>query len=435
MSSQKKPNIVLFITHDQGQYLRCYDSPQTPNTLNTPNLDRIAKEGLKFTNYFCTAPQCSPSRGSIITSLYPHQNGLMGLVNRGWSLPRENKTLAIAMRENGYSTHLLGLQHESNDAYSLGYDTVSKRGAEWKYSCKRMEKQYSDFFSQHKDDEKPFFLKIGTIEVHLPFQAWAEPGDPKTVMVPPFLPDNEAIRQNLAEFYAVIELVDATIGKIRDDMQRYHLTENTLFIFTTDHGLPFPRAKCTLYDPGIKTLLLMNMPSSEIFSGGKIIDQMISNIDLFPTLIDFIGGEPPKKIEGKSFLPVLINENLGFREEIYAEKTFHEIYDPIRGIRTKNYKYIWNCEESKVLYQIPGDISKEPSGIYMGSQNRHPRPNEEFYDLERDPNEMDNRIHNPANESIINELRDTLRKWMENTKDPILKGKIPDMRGEPPRHY
>ena len=133
-----KPNIILFITHDQGQYLGCYNSPQTPNSLNTPNIDKLAARGIKFTNYFCTAPQCSPSRGSIQTSLYPHQNGLMGLANLGWSLPNFNKTLQMYLRENEYSTHLVGLQHETNRVEDLGYDDVSKRMKDYKYSIKNV---------------------------------------------------------------------------------------------------------------------------------------------------------------------------------------------------------------------------------------------------------------------------------------------------------
>ena len=293
---KEKPNIVLFITHDQGQYLGCYDGSQTPNSLQTPNINSLAENGVRFTNYFCTAPQCSPSRGSIQTSLYPHQNGLMGLVNLGWSLPETNKTLPMYLKENGYTTHLLGLQHESLDAHSLGYDTISKRGAEFKYSCKRMENNYFKFFSEHANDDKPFYVNIGAIEVHLPFKAWAEPVDPNLVKVPPFLPDNEMIRENLAEFYGVIHLVDETIGKILECLEGTGLIENTLFIYTTDHGLPFPRAKCTLYDPGIKTLLLMSCPKSEIFSRGIVINKMISTIDILPTILDLIGAKIPENI-------------------------------------------------------------------------------------------------------------------------------------------
>ncbi|TFF89111.1 MAG: hypothetical protein EU548_08035, partial [Promethearchaeota archaeon] len=140
--ASKKPNIILFITHDQGQYLGCYNSSQTPNSLHTPNLDKLAKNGIRFTNYFCTAPQCSPSRGGIQTSLYPHQNGLMGLVDRGWTLPESNKTLPMYLKENSYTTHLMGFQHEAFDAHTLGYDTISKRRSEPLYNCHKMNKNY-----------------------------------------------------------------------------------------------------------------------------------------------------------------------------------------------------------------------------------------------------------------------------------------------------
>ncbi|MHA1488205.1 MAG: sulfatase family protein [Promethearchaeota archaeon] len=432
---KEKPNIVLFITHDQGQYLGCYDGSQTPNSLQTPNINSLAENGVKFTNYFCTAPQCSPSRGGIQTSLYPHQNGLMGLVNLGWSLPETNKTLPIYLKENGYTTHLLGLQHESLDAHSLGYDTISKRGAEFKYSCKRMENNYFKFFSEHANDDKPFYVNIGTIEVHLPFKAWAEPVDSNLVKVPPFLPDNEMIRENLAEFYGVIHLVDETIGKILKCLEDTGLIENTLFIYTTDHGLPFPRAKCTLYDPGIKTLLLMSYLKSEIFSRGIVINKMISNIDLLPTILDLIGAKIPKNIEGKSFLPILKDNNQDFRSEIFSEKTYHRIYDPIRAIRTNNYKYIKNFEKLDTLYQIPDDIMREPSGQYMKEIYNKPRSEEELYDLDNDPNETNNLINNPDYIDIATELKKRLFKWMKRTNDPILKGKIKEERTKLTKHY
>jgi len=431
----KKPNIVLFITHDQGQYVGCYDSPQTPNSLDTPNIDKIGHKGVRFTNYFCTAPQCSPSRSSMKTSLYPHQNGLMGLVNRGWTMPEDNKTLAMYLKENGYTTHLLGLQHESLDAQTLGYDTISKRGPEFKYSCGRMEKKYYEFFDEHKDDEKPFFVNIGTIEVHRPFQAWSEPVDSERVKIPPYLPEDERIRADLAEIYGNIELVDKTIGKILNYLEDIGLRENTLFIYTTDHGIPYPRAKCTLYDPGLKILLLIHYPNSELFSGGKVVNSMLSNLDLLPTIIDFIGGNIPENVEGKSFIPILKKECEEIREEIYAEKTYHEIYDPIRGIRTKQFKYIKNFQELDTLYQIPGDILMDPAGKAMEERYQEPRPMEELYNLENDPNEMNNLIDNPKYNEILFDLTTRLSDWMVKTDDPLLKGKIKEEKQELKGHY
>jgi len=431
----RKPNIVLFITHDQGQYVGCYDSPQTPNSLNTPNIDKIGYEGVRFTNYFCTAPQCSPSRGSMKTSLYPHQNGLMGLVNRGWTMPEDNKTLAMYLKENGYTTHLLGLQHESLDAKTLGYDTISKRGPEFKYSRGRMEKQYFRFFDEHKDDEKPFFVNIGTIEVHRPFRAWSDPVNPERVKIPPYLPEDERIREDLSQLYGNIEIVDKTIGKILGYLEEIGIRKNTLFIYTTDHGIPYPRAKCTLYDPGLKILLLVHHPNSELFRGGKVVNSMLSNLDLLPSILDFIGGDIPDNIEGKSFIPILKNECEEIREEIYAEKTYHEIYDPIRGVRTKKYKYIKNFQELDSLFQIPADILLDPAGKAVEGKYQKPRPMEELYDLEKDPDEMNNLINDSEYNEILFDLRTKLNDWMVKTNDPLLEGKVKEEKQELKGHY
>lgn len=419
-----KPNIILFITHDQGQFLGCYDTPTTPNSLRTPNLDKLAKGGIRFTNYFCTAPQCSPSRGSIQTSLYPHQNGLMGLVNRGWTLPSSNKTIPIYLREAGYSTHLIGLQHEARDVKTLGYDSFSKRMKDYKYDTNRMFSEYGSFLEKHKNDEKPFYLNIGTIEIHRPFVLWSQANDVYSVKVPPFLPDNDEIRKDLRLFYGIINPLDRTIGKFIEVLEETGLREDTLFIFTTDHGSPFPRAKCTLYDPGIKTLLIMNWPKSHLYHNGSVIDQMISNIDLLPTLLDIAGVETPPGIEGKSFLPILENPELSFRQNIFTEKTYHEIYDPIRSVRTCKYKYIRNFEKYKRLYQIPLDIERGLSGQYIKDKIEIERSEEELYDLEKDPNEVNNLINNPTYNGILTELKQKLVEWMIETNDPILKGRV-----------
>ena len=421
----EKPNIILFITHDQGQFLGCYNTPQTPNSLKTPNLDKLAENGVRFTNHFCTAPQCSPSRGSIQTSLYPHQNGLMGLANRGWNLPENNKTIPIYMKELGYTTHLVGLQHETNFPEKLGYDTMSKRTKDYKYNINKIENDFLQFIEIHKTDTKPFYANFGTIETHRPFRAWADPLNPDAVKVPPFLPDHEMIREDLGDFYGTIEKVDVLIGKIIDKLNDSHLLENTLFIYTTDHGSAFPRSKCTLYDPGIKTLLLMSMPSSELFSGGKVYNQMLSNINLLPTLIEFAGGISPSNIEGKTIIPLLKGEINEFRSEIFAEKTFHELYDPIRCIRTKKYKMIHNFEPLETLYQIPIDILNDLSGQYMTDKYNYPRVTEELYDLENDPNEMRNLAENSDFEHVQRMMKKALFDWIKLTDDPILYGKIP----------
>jgi len=427
----KNPNIILFITHDQGQFVGCYNTPQIPNTLKTPNLNNLAEKGIRFSNYFCTAPQCSPSRGSIQTSLYPHQNGLMGLVNRGWTLPEDNKTLPMYLKENGYSTHLIGLQHESRTPSNLGYDTISerffsKKGIEigFMYNCELIEQTCLNFFNEHKNDEMPFYLSIGVEEVHRPFKIWADPVDPELVEIPPFLVDNEIIRKELAEYYGAINRVDIAIGRLIKMLENSRLKENTLFIFTTDHGSPFPRAKCTLYDPGIETALIMHQHDSTYFDGGKVINSLLSNIDLLPTLLDVIGVKPSEKVEGKSFLPILKGKAREIRSEIFIEKTFHELYDPIRGVRTYDYKYIRNFEKLNSLYQMPLPILMSPTGKYFKNVYNKPRMDEELYDLKKDPNELNNLINNGDYKQVLQNLREKLDSWLKTTNDPIIRGKI-----------
>jgi arylsulfatase A-like enzyme len=155
---------------------------------------------------------------------------------------------------------------------------------------------------------------------------------------------------------------------------------------------------------------------------------MISNIDLMPTLLDFIGAEIPESIEGKSFLPVLKDTTIPFRSEIFTEKNFHEIYDPIRSVRTKEFKYIRNFEPSESLYQIPLDIERGLSGQELKDKIKTKRAEEELYDLEKDPNETNNLVNNLAYDKILFELRQKLLDWMKETNDPLLIGKIKDKR-------
>jgi len=330
------------------------------------------------------------------------------------------------LREAGYSTHLIGLQHEARDVNTLGYDTVSKRMKDFRYDTNRMFSEYESFLEKHKNDEKPFYLNIGTIEIHRPFIIWSQANDDYSVKVPLFLPDNDKVRKDISLFYGIINPVDEVIGKIIEILEKTNLRENTLFIFTTDHGSPFPRAKCTLYDPGIKTLLIMNCPNQNLFSGGKVFDQLISNIDLMPTLLDFIGAEIPENIEGKSFLPILKDVTIPFRSEIFTEKNYHEIYDPLRSVRTRDFKYIRNFEPSEYPYQIPLDIERGLSGQGLKDKIKMKRTEEELYDLKSDPNENKNLTNDPAYEAVLIELRELLINWMKKTNDPLLEGKIKD---------
>ena len=179
----------------------------------------------------------------------------------------------------------------------------------------------------------------------------------------------------------------------------------------------------------------MSWLGSDLLKKKKVYTQMISNIDLLPTILDIIGAEIPNNIEGKSFLPLLKGNIDIFREEIYSEKSFHEFYDPIRAIRTEEFKYIINFENSENLYQIGADMQRDAIGKYMLECIKKPRPREELYDLRKDPNEINNLIDDPNYKVVASELKDKLYDWMKRTNDPILKGKINDLRQKPPNRF
>jgi len=298
-----------------------------------------------------------------------------------------------------------------------------------------MEKFYLKFLSNHKNDQKPFYACFGVWEAHRPFNGWGDPVDPDIVKVPPYLPDHRIVREDLANYYSVIHVIDETIGVLINYLEDFGLRDDTLFIYATDHGEPYPKAKCTLYDPGIKTNLLISWPNSDIFNKGTVNNQMISNVDLLPTLLDLIDGNIPKHIEGKSFLSQLTNQFQPFRKAIFTEKSFHEFYDPIRSVRTNQFKYIINFETMDKQYQIDAFTAREPIGEYIGQLINSPRPEEEMYDLKEDPAEMRNLAHEPSYKDIKFELKQQLLKWLKKTEDPILKGKIKDLRSEAPLRY
>jgi len=329
------------------------------------------------------------------------------------------------LKENGYSTHLIGLQHESRDPSTLGYDTIVPQ----RFSHRRMKKDITTFFTNLKQEKTPFYACFGTWGSHIPFKNWGKAVDPDSVKVPPFLPDVEDIRMDLSEMYGNVHVVDSIVGHIVEHLENSNLNDNTLFIYTTDHGIAFPRAKCTLYDPGIKTTLIMSKPGLKILNNGNVINSKISNIDLLPSVLELIGAKIPENIEGQSFVSILKGEKKELRKEIYVEQTYHDIYNPMRGIRTEKYKYIKNFEKSDVLFKIPLDMTDmaRSGGVIINDfpeLYKKERMAEEFYDLENDPNEMNNLVNDPEYAFIVAELREKISTWMEQTNDPLLKGRV-----------
>ena len=414
-----KPNVLFIICHDLGTQLRCYGD----ESAKTSNVDSLAAQGIRFDNYFATAPQCSPSRGSIITGRYPHQNGLMGLNNNNeWNLNEDETGFPEVMRDAGYDTFCFGTWHINHDPAIFGIQrrVPDKHAAE-------IASLFEEYLAQ-RNDGRPFLAYLGFFEPHRDFGIGRyEPEDPAKVVVPPYLPDNELTRKDLAQFHAAVREMDIAVGRVLKALELKGLSDNTIVVFTSDHGIAFPRAKCTLYDPGLRTPLIIRWPGK--LPEGRVFHELMSNTDLAPSLLDMLGLEIPGRSYGRSFMPLVAGKAYGPHEEIFAEKTYHCIYDPIRAIRTNEWKYIVNFEDGP-MYEMPTDVSSSITerGIDRTEYFRM-RPPEELYDLRNDPDEMENLAFKPEFSRFRDDLRGRLFKFLEETRDPILEGSIPDRRG------
>lgn len=412
-------NLIMIDCHDLGQHLGAYGWKTVPS----PNLDALAADGVRFENSFCTAPQCSPSRSALYTGRYPHANGMFGLAHApfDWRLHPDEIHLARHLRDAGYATTLLGIQHvtahEAEAIKALGFEQVFQ--AEEASEVGDLAVAYLE----HAPDG-PFFLNIGFTFPHRDNHGLFKQAPPDAslgVEVPPYLVQTPEAEGEFAELQGVIGQMDKAVGRIWQTLKDLDLLEDTWLIFTTDHGLAMPRAKCTLYDPGIEVALLMfGKPFGLV--GGQVLREMVSNVDLVPTILDMLSLPIPARLQGRSFAPVLRREAYQPREQVFAEKTFHTAYEPQRAIRTERYKLIWNIEAG--IVNVPGDIMRSPIFPQMIQPIVVERPHFELYDLQTDPLEQQNLVDDPAYAETFHALRRQLLGWMQETGDPILEGPI-----------
>jgi N-sulfoglucosamine sulfohydrolase len=335
----------------------------------------------------------------------------------GWRLDPTVPHVAQILREAGYSTTLVGMQHliDRGSAHELGYATVLPVAPAYE--------EAETARTLLKELPQPWYLEVGFEEPHRPYDfGGAQPDDALGVAIPGYLPDVPEARQDLAAFQGAIRQMDAGVGRILAGLDELGLAESTCVIFATDHGTAMPRAKCTLYDPGIEVALLWRWPSAGI-SGGRVVQELISNVDVTPTLLDGLGINARAGMHGKSFWPLLRGTQYTARDEIFAEKTFHTYYEPMRAIRTERHKLIVNFEVSTRV-DVPSDIRQSPIYPLMLGEFDEVRPPIELYDLHADPWEQDNLAGAPEYLRIEMDLRQRLLAWMQETHDPLLAGPV-----------
>ncbi|MFV8167095.1 sulfatase [Mycobacterium sp. 134] len=414
MTEPQRQNLLVVHWHDLGRYLGVYGHPD----VSSPHLDRLATEGILFTRAHATAPLCSPSRGSLFTGRYPQSNGLVGLAHHGWEYRAGVRTLPHLLAESGWHTALFGMQHETSYPANLGYDEFDVSNSFCEYVVEQATAWLADA------PQQPFLLTAGFFETHRPYpRDRYEPADSVSVEVPDYLPDTGDVRDDLAEFYGSIAVADAKVGELLDALATAGLDESTWVVFMTDHGPALPRAKSTLYDAGTGIALIVRPPRGSAVAPRRY-DELFSGVDLVPTLLELIGVEIPGEIEGLSHasnLTATAEETDEVRSEVYTTKTYHDSFDPIRAIRTKEYSYIENYA-TRPLLDLPWDIADSPPARVLGDRVLAPRPDRELYDLVADPTERNNLLGPDAtdkDEAIAENLALLLNDWRQKTLDVI----------------
>jgi N-sulfoglucosamine sulfohydrolase len=408
-----RTNIIYLHSHDTGRYIQPYG-----HAIPTPNLQRLAEEGVLFRRAYCANPTCSPSRACLLTGQYAHSNGMMGLAHRGFALNDYQQHLVHTLRNGGYRSVLAGLQHVAQDTSVIGYDQVLPGEDR---STPAIAARAAAFLSNAPTE--PFFLDVGFFDTHREFPTPDDRDDPRYCVPPQPLPDTPETRADMAAYKASARRLDDGIGTVLSALEAAGLADNTLVIGTTDHGLAFPYMKCNLTDHGIGVMLIMRGPGG--FAGGKVIDPLVSQIDLFPTLCELLELDPPPWLQGISLLPLIRGEAPSVREEVFAEVNYHAAYEPQRGVRTERWKYIrrYDSRERPVLPNCDESPSKSLQLEHGWLTQR--REQEMLFDLIFDPNESQNLASNPAAWNVLQEMRQRLERWMQATNDPILSGPVP----------
>lgn len=402
----KRPNIIQITTHDSGRHFGCYGHP----TLQTPIIDGLAANGVRFTNYYGTVPICSASRASQLTGLYPQSNGLLDLVGFGWRLKDDVRHISQVLKTAGYQTLLFGVQHEvsRNELDRLEFDTVERHN-----TADVIAGEAVKFLRKEAKSQQPFYAQIGFVETHTPFdRGGTKPDTAKGVEVPPYLADTDSSRKAMTGYQGSVRNVDSAVGMILGALRETGLEDNTLLVFTTDHGIEMPRAKWFLYDPGISISLIMRYPKGGL-SGGRECELLLSNVDYLPTILDLAQLDIPECIEGRSFAGELRKNNPSpVREAVFG--LYHK--SQTRYVRTNRFKLIRHFDNAS-------DFSKVPVRL-EDVLNRRVIKLIELFDLDADPNEFNNLADQPEYADTQRHLDKMLWEWMELVRDPLLSGPI-----------
>ena len=423
-AAPSRPNIILIIADDLGAE-DC--GPFGHAKIRTPNLDRLARGGMKFTRAFLTCSSCSPSRTSMLTGRYPHATGAAELHQ---PVPADQVAFTEALRAAGYWTAAAGKWH-LGPHMKTRFDVVNEGGGP--SGC---EKWLPTLKS--RPEGKPFFLWLASFDPHRDYKPGAipEPHRPEDAIIPPYMPDTPKVRADFALYYDEIARMDGFLGQVLDELDRQKIAENTLILFTTDNGRPFPRCKTTVLDSGVRTPLIARWPAK--IRPGSVSGGLVSSVDFAPTFVEAAGAKPPATLQGKSFAALFADPDAPAREYAFAEHNWHDYTSHQRAVRDGRFKYVATAWTEYPLTP-PADAVRSPTFVEMRQLRdegkltpdqmtvfNKPHPAEELYDVESDPHELRNLAADPAYAEHLARLRAALEKWKADTADRIPDPRTPD---------
>lgn len=442
-SSTRKRNVLLIVSDDHGYDLSCCGSK-----VRTPVLDSLIGESVLFTDAYASVSSCSSSRATLYTGLYSHTNGMYGLAHdvHNFSLLDDVKTLPWMLRQAGYATALVGKLHVKPEPL-LAYDAWLLPEQPGNRDVAAMGHAAGHWIREQGG--KPFFLTMAYSDPHRAgdtsnfgnTRTWPEVKreryNPADATIPAHLPDLPGVREDLAEYYEAVSRMDAGIGLLLRELKESGHEDDTLVIYLSDNGRPFPGAKDNLYYEGIHLPLVVHTPGMK--ARGSRNRAMVSWIDIMPTILDWTGVAPPSDyrylpLPGRSILTIFEQTDPTGWDEVFATHSFHEInqYYPMRSLRTRKHSYFLNLEPSLAV-PIASDVALSPAwkaitstpGAKLGKRTLkafQQRPAEELYDLTVDPDEIVNLAGDHAHATVLADLRAQLDKWRTATHDPWQKG-------------
>ena len=417
-----RPNFIVFIA-DDAAWDDC--GPYGNNRIKTPNINKLAEEALVFDNAFLTTSSCSPSRCSILTGRYPHSTGAPEL---HMPLPADQVLFAGNLQDAGYYTAVAGKYHIGPEREE--FDSIYGGGGP--SGCGNWVRAI-----QNRPKDKPFFLWLAAVDPHRAYQpnTIPEPHDPDNVIVPPYLPDTDSTRKDLALYYDEISRLDGFLGEVMEELKKQGEDENTVVIYMTDNGRPFPRCKTRLYDSGIKTPFIVRWP--EKVKKGRT-DAMVSVIDIAPTFCELAGAELSETFQGVSFAPILVDRETETRSYIAGEHNWHDYKAHERAVRNKDFLYIRN-KFPELNASPPADAVRSLTYQKMinmyeaGTLNENqqdcfiaPRPSEELYDVVNDPYQLNNLAGDEKYAEELQEMSNLLDAWTIEFNDNVPENPTPD---------